>query len=394
MAVWSTVNLSALPEDKRLDAEYFQPIYIQAEREMSGLPHKLLQAIVSDIRYGLYLPPDYTEDGLVFVRGLNLCDNGIDGELLRVPVKPGDVSEHYRLRSGDILISRSGNVGDVGIVDDDLSGATFGSYILRIATKDYDPIALYLFLKSRHGRLQISRLQTGGVQGNINIPNLRRLIVPLIPPNLTEKLNQQYEKHCSARRRSQSEYAEAEALLVSALGLDRLDLTLRLFCERTYKDASAAGRLDAEYHNPRAQNLIAALSRDRRTIADVAKLALRRFRPASSVEFQYIEIGDVGSSGTAESSPVMGEEAPSRAQWVVRPGDVITTTVRPIRRLSAIVAEDQAGFICSSGFAVLKPTDIEPELLLVYLRLPLVCELLKSCWIFPYACKTLASSAG
>ncbi|MGB2781433.1 MAG: hypothetical protein WBD63_08155, partial [Phycisphaerae bacterium] len=48
----------------------------------------------------------------------------------------------------------------------------------------------------------------------------------------------------------------------------------------------------------------------------------------------------------------------------------------PIRRLSAIVAEDQAGFICSSGFAVLKPTDIEPELLLVYLRLPLVCELL------------------
>ena len=118
------------------------------------------------------------------------------------------------------------------------------------------------------------------------------------------------------------------------------------------------------------------MSRDRRTVADVAKLALRRFRPASGVEFQYIEIGDVGSSGTAESSPVIGEEAPSRAQWIVQAGDVITTTVRPIRRLSAIVTEGQAGFVCSSGFAVLKPMDIEPELLLVYLRLPLVCELL------------------
>ncbi|MFN2305146.1 MAG: restriction endonuclease subunit S, partial [Anaerolineales bacterium] len=33
-------------------------------------------------------------------------------------------------------------------------------------------------------------------------------------------------------------------------------------------------------------------------------------------------------------------------------------------------------FICSSGFAVLTPQSIEPELLLVYLRLPIVCEIL------------------
>ena len=40
---------------------------------------------------------------------------------------------------------------------------------------------------------------------------------------------------------------------------------------------------------------------------------------------------------------------------------------------------DQSGNVCSSGFAVLTPRDpdtISPEFLLVYLRLPLVCELL------------------
>lgn len=61
---------------------------------------------------------------------------------------------------------------------------------------------------------------------------------------------------------------------------------------------------------------------------------------------------------------------------LVEPGDVITTTVRPIRRLSAIVTDEQNGYVCSSGFAVLTPEEIESELLLVYLRLPLVCELL------------------
>jgi restriction endonuclease S subunit len=149
-----------------------------------------------------------------------------------------------------------------------------------------------------------------------------------------------------------------------------------LFYERSYTYVSTAERFDAQYFSPRMQNLIAALSQDQLTIADVAKLAHRRFKPKPGAEFRYIEIGDVTSSGTANSSPVASDEAPSRATWIVRPGDVITTTVRPIRRLSAIIRDEQNGYVCSSGFAVLTPTTIEPELLLVYLRLPLICELL------------------
>jgi restriction endonuclease S subunit len=55
---------------------------------------------------------------------------------------------------------------------------------------------------------------------------------------------------------------------------------------------------------------------------------------------------------------------------------VITSTVRPIRRLTALVEQNQDGFVCSSGFAVIRPDSIEPELVLLYLRLPIVCEIL------------------
>ncbi len=108
-------------------------------------------------------------------------------------------------------------------------------------------------------------------------------------------------------------------------------------------------------------------------------MSKRRFKPAAGSDFHYIEIGDVSSNGTADSTLIAGENAPSRATWIVKPGDIISTTVRPIRRLSAIITNEQGGHICSSGFAVLtprKPNDVAPELLLVYLRLPLVCELL------------------
>jgi len=60
----------------------------------------------------------------------------------------------------------------------------------------------------------------------------------------------------------------------------------------------------------------------------------------------------------------------------VRQGDIITSTVRPIRRLSALILPDQNGYVCSSGFVVLNPKQIAAEVLLVYLRLPAICELM------------------
>jgi hypothetical protein len=124
------------------------------------------------------------------------------------------------------------------------------------------------------------------------------------------------------------------------------------------------------------QKVIEALSRDGLRIADVAPLKKRHFKPISGQPFEYIEIADVGGGVIAESKTVAGEEAPSRATWIVKPGDLITTTVRPIRRLSAIITPEQDGYVCSSGFAVLRPREVESELLLTYLRLPLVAELL------------------
>lgn len=88
----------------------------------------------------------------------------------------------------------------------------------------------------------------------------------------------------------------------------------------------------------------------------------------------------VTADGEAEPETLDVADAPSRATWIVKPGDVITSLVRPIRQLSAMIHDHQGGCVCSSGFCVLSPNPsgggIEPEVLLTYLRLPLVCELL------------------
>ena len=118
------------------------------------------------------------------------------------------------------------------------------------------------------------------------------------------------------------------------------------------------------------------MGRQGKTLRDVARLCEDVFMPQPAQPFHYIEIGDLAANGAVTCHVVPGEEAPSHATWIVQPGDVITFTVRPIRCLTGLIEPEQAGNICSSGFAVLTLKGIPGELLFAYLRLPVICELM------------------
>jgi hypothetical protein len=168
----------------------------------------------------------------------------------------------------------------------------------------------------------------------------------------------------------------ADRSLRHALGLDEWSPEEPQSYVRTASDVFNARRLDAEFFAPRVESLLAKLGTSGLTIRDVAPQRRERFAPADEGSFDYIEISEVRSDGTVGSVQVPQNEAPSRATSIVHAGDVVSSTVRPIRRLSAVIGMDQDGFVCSSGFIVLQPLHVPAEVLLTYLRLPLVCELM------------------
>jgi hypothetical protein len=181
-----------------------------------------------------------------------------------------------------------------------------------------------------------------------------------------------YERNAS----SITEVEKAGQILLHALGLEGWQPPEPLTYQRRASEAFAAGRLDSAYFSPRVAELLRLLGANEITIHDVAPPRHEQFIPGGAGEFDYLEISGVRSDGTATSERLLRSDAPSRATWHVRAGDVITSTVRPIRRLSAIITPEQDGFVCSSGFVVLHPTTVSPELLLTYLLLSPVCELM------------------
>lgn len=171
-------------------------------------------------------------------------------------------------------------------------------------------------------------------------------------------------------------FVSAEKILLKALGLEGWQPPDPLTYTRRAMEVFAVERMDAEYFSPRVIELVTYLGKDGHNIGNVASSRKEHFDSHGQGNFNYIEISDVCNDGTAGSERMQRAEAPSRATWHVHEGDIITSMVRPLRGLSAQIRQDQDGFVCSSGFVVLKPISVSSELLLTYLRLPFLCELM------------------
>ena len=73
-------------------------------------------------------------------------------------------------------------------------------------------------------------------------------------------------------------------------------------------------------------------------------------------ELQYVDIGNVDSSGRIDQTATYRfEAAPSRARRIVRHGDVIISTVRTYLQAIAAIENPAENLIVSTGFAVIRP---------------------------------------
>ena len=106
-------------------------------------------------------------------------------------------------------------------------------------------------------------------------------------------------------------------------------------------------------------------------LSEVAKLSDLKFSPSENQnsEFSYIDISNINTSdGSYEKTKIKNAYAPSRARKKLERFNIIVSTVRPNRNATSIILEDADDLVCSTGFAVLKATKINPYYLFVFTK--------------------------
>jgi type I restriction enzyme, S subunit len=361
----------------RCESEFFKKKIMLAKALIEDCPIvSLLTEVAPDIQHPVEITRAYAESGYRMLLAQEVrCNQIVLGEGSYLDNPNAQFVKRNKLELGDVVLTRTGaNFGQCAPVlfDDEL----FACADLLIIRKGAIPAGyLSTFLNTWQGRLLLDRGAYGAAQPHIAPTYLKNLPIPIFS-NLIEPISKLVEKSAATRKKGVELLNDAEKYLLSALSLDSWTPPAPLSYVRSSSDAFSSGRLDSQYFAPRVRELMKRLGQNGLCIRDVAPARQERFKPSDSGMFDYIEIGGLGSDGTATAEALEQKEAPSRATQFVRTGDVITSTVRPIRRLSALVAEEQDGNVCSSGFVVLNPQKISSEVLLTYLRLPLFCELM------------------
>jgi hypothetical protein len=367
----------------RFDAQYFSKSALEIEQHIKKGHWDELFTLSSKIAsfgaYALTNQFSYQEEGVPFLRCLNIRNGFTDfSDALFISSKANTLLSKSEVREGMVLLTMSGTVGNSTVAlptwDYPINS---NQDIAKITPKQgVSPYYLVAFFGSKYGAIQMSRLPVGSVQQHIFLWMIERLAISRLSIAAERKISDCVLAAYDAEEMAKQQMSEAEATLLHALSLDTAPVNSDLSYEKSSRNVLAAQRFDAEYFSPRVSALLTRLGRDGVTIGDVAPPRHERFIPSSAGNFDYIEISGVQADGTVVSDHIPCIEAPSRASQFVREGDVVTSTVRPIRRLSALITKGQSGHVCSSGFVVLQPVKLASEVLLTYLRLAPVCELM------------------
>ena len=382
----SVVHFSQLVSDganRRIDSEFFSKRFIENERILETSLHakKSLRDITTkiDVGYVSSMVHEYVDSGIPLLQTQNIHQFLVDYSDCN-HISPEFHASLYKSQvfPGDCLVARSGSIGNTAFVLENDPQPLNSADIIIVRANDRKVTNSYLaaFLNSKIGGLQVERYTSGGVQGHINLKSIEYVVVPLTSRDLQVAIDSMVRNGMSLYHEASEMFGSAEQLLMKALGLEGWQPPEPLTYTCRSSVAFAAGRLDAEYFSPPVIDLVSYLRKDGLNISNVASSRKEHFDSHVRGDFNYIEISDVHIDGNAASERMSNADAPSRATWHVHKGDVITSMVRPIRCLSAQITQDQDGFVCSSGFVVLKPVSVSSELLLTYLRLPLVCELM------------------
>ena len=127
------------------------------------------------------------DHGVPFIKNQDIKENRINTKNLEYISKEFDnKNKNKRVKQGDIITARTGYPGLSAVVPKELEGAqTFTTLITRPISEMILSEYISIFINSPYGMKQISGMEAGGAQKNVNAGIVQNLLIPL--PSLDEQ---------------------------------------------------------------------------------------------------------------------------------------------------------------------------------------------------------------
>ena len=155
----------------------------------------------------------YSENGYRYLRVSDLGQHGIENDNPRY-VDVEEIPHKIKLTNNSFLVSRSGSLGLVSVIEDEIKEAILSSHIFKVNlnTTKIRPEYLETFLRSQFGQFQFFQNNNGAVIPEISQTALKSIRVVLPPSNIQNHIVS-FTRSAYAQKKQKEQ--EANALLDS-----------------------------------------------------------------------------------------------------------------------------------------------------------------------------------
>jgi restriction endonuclease S subunit len=381
MITYSIIQKSQLEGALRLDAEYYQPEYLNLISNLKSQKSKFLGEI-GKVAYGTTPQGGiFEKSGIPFIRSQNFSNLLIDtSDLVFCTKEFHQQNKKSAIQPGDILFAAVGaTIGEIAIVQDEIEEGNINQNIarVRITDKSINPYFVGFFFASRPGQLQIERLITGNAQPYLNSEQIKSLIIPILPVEQQREIADYFQKIQKQIKISQDLYSQAEDLLLEELGLKDFKVEDDLFYVVNLSKTKSAHRADAEYFQPKYEKLIKCMERnveirELKEIATTKRGSLIDPRFYNETEgIPYIRGKDFSSGRLEKSSLVyISRDFRPKNETRVNVGDLVFALIGTVGTSALVTEEFDNSFISNNvgKISIKNKKQIIPEYLAIVLN--------------------------
>jgi type I restriction enzyme S subunit len=264
---WTTVSLEEIVNNSfRLEASVY------------GIEGRQAREVLSKCKWNIAYLDSFLKNAFYLGRFKRIYVDKKDG----IPfILPSQISEIYPkatkfispetnvdikttlLKRGQILVTRSGTIGNISYVSKSLENKSLSDDVIRIEAEEY-PGFLYIYLKSKIGRLLIETNNYGAVVSHIEPEHLKNIPIPNPPVMIKKEIHDLIEKSFRLRDESNELMDKAQEMLKYSLqfpDIEELRKTSPKFEDKasflnySVPIANLDNRLDASYHIPIAKKI-------------------------------------------------------------------------------------------------------------------------------------------
>ncbi|MFH0907103.1 MAG: restriction endonuclease subunit S, partial [bacterium] len=265
MISFSIIQKSQLEGALRLDAEYYQPEYLELEKDLEKFSKKL-KTFNDLLENGNSLTggatpfgADYQDQGIKFLRVQNIMPGYLDfSDIVFIDrnLHEGQL-KRSKLINRDVLLTITGvSYGKSAVYKSVFGEVNINQHSVRIYFKnELIPEYVAMFLNSKYGRFQSDRKVTGNTRPALAYEEIRDYKIPLLSKKKQQQIEFLYNESLILDGKSTELYRQAEDLLLKELGLKDFEPEDNLSYVVNFSNTELANRLDAEYFQPKYEKI-------------------------------------------------------------------------------------------------------------------------------------------